>query len=35
MVTVTILVLNFADAYRALVPMLDRAGVPWGDEAQS
>jgi hypothetical protein len=33
-VTVTDLVLNFADACRALVPSLDRAGVPWGDGAQ-
>ena len=33
-VTVTDLILNFADAYRALVPMLDRAGVPWRDEEQ-
>jgi hypothetical protein len=33
-VTVTSLVLNFADACRALVPMLDGAAVPWGDEGQ-
>jgi len=33
-VTVTDLVLNFAEACRALIPSLDRAGVPWGDGAQ-
>ena len=32
--TVTDLVLNFAYACRALVPSLDRAAVPWQDEAQ-
>jgi hypothetical protein len=34
-VTVTDLVLNFAAACRALVPSLDRAGVPWRDEEQN
>jgi len=29
--SVTALVLNFADACRALVPMLDGAAVPWAD----
>ena len=33
-VTVTDLVLNFAEACRALVPSLDRAGVPWRDGGQ-
>jgi len=33
-VTVTALVLNFADACRAIVPMLDGAGVAWGDLGQ-
>jgi hypothetical protein len=33
-VTVTALVVNFADACRALVPMLDGASVPWRDEGQ-
>ena len=32
--TVTDLVLNFAEACRALGPMLDRAGVPWRDGEQ-
>lgn len=32
--TVTDLVLNFAQACRALVPALDRAQVPWRDGAQ-
>lgn len=33
-VTVTDLVLNFAEACSALVPALDRAEVPWRDESQ-
>lgn len=33
-VTVTDLILNFADACRRLVPVLDYAGVPWGDGDQ-
>ena len=33
-VTVTDLMLNFADACRALVPTMDRAGVPWRDGEQ-
>lgn len=33
-VSVTALVQNFADACRALVPMLDGAAVPWGDSDQ-
>ena len=33
-VTVTELVLNFAEACRALIPALDRAEVPWRDAAQ-
>lgn len=33
-VSVTDLVLNFAEACRALVPSLDRAGVPWRDGGQ-
>jgi hypothetical protein len=33
-VTVTDLLLNFADACRALVPSLDRAVVPWRDGDQ-
>jgi len=33
-VTVTDLMLNFAAACRALVPSLDRAGVPWHAEEQ-
>lgn len=33
-ISVTDLVHNFADACRALVPMLDRADVPWKDEAK-
>jgi hypothetical protein len=33
-VTVTALVLNFADACRALVPMLDGASVPWGESGE-
>lgn len=32
--TVTELVLNFAEACRALVPSMDRAGVPWRDAEQ-
>jgi hypothetical protein len=33
-VSVTALVLNFADACRALVPMLEGAAVPWGEGQQ-
>ena len=33
-VTVTDLMLNFAEACRALVPALDRANVPWRDGEQ-
>ena len=33
-VTVTELILNFAEACRSLVPALDRAGVRWGDGEQ-
>lgn len=33
-VTVTDLVLNFAEACRSLVPALDRADVPWRDGEQ-
>lgn len=33
-VTVTDLILNFAEACRALVPAFDRAGVPWRDGQQ-
>jgi hypothetical protein len=33
-VTVTELLLNFGEACRALVPALDRAGVPWRDGEQ-
>ena len=34
MISVTDLVHNFADACRALVPMLERAEVPWRDDTK-